>query len=74
MAVLEFFKDDDGALSCMRLLSFMVTGVVLTMWVWGNLKAGHYVPLGFAEAGAVSASVGSKAAQGYFEYGGTRYE
>ena len=74
MAILDFFKDDDGALSCMRLMAFMVTAVVLAMWVWGNLKAGHYVPMGFAEAGAVGAAHSGKAAQGYFEYGGTRYE
>ena len=70
MAILEFFKDDDGAFSCMRLLAFIVTMTVLVVWVWGNMRAGQYVPLGFAEAGAVSAAVGGKAAQGYFEYGG----
>lgn len=70
MAILEFFKDDGGALSCMRLLVFAVTLIVLAVWIWGNLRAGQYVPLGASEAGIIGAAVGGKAAQSYFEYGG----
>lgn len=66
----EFFKDDEGEFSCMRLMTFLVDVIVLSLWVWANLKAGHYVPLGYAEAGLISVNHGSKALQGGFEYGG----
>ncbi len=65
-----FFKDDSGEYSCMRLLSFIVVVFVLGLWAWGNVAAGQYVPLGLGESGIITAAVGSKAAQGYFEYGG----
>ena len=68
----QFFKDDAGEFSCMRLMAFVVVLVVLIVWIWGNLKAGQYVPLGNAEAGLIGSAVLGKAAQGYFEYGGTR--
>lgn len=72
MGMSEFFRDDAGELSCMRLMVFFVDAVVLGIWIWANIKAGHYVPLGYAEAGIICANHGGKAAQGYFEYGGGR--
>lgn len=72
MGIAEFFKDDAGEFSCMRLLAFVVVLAVLAMWVWGNITAGQYVPLGYGEAGIIGAAVSGKAAQGYFEYGGSR--
>ena len=54
----------------MRLLALLVTCSVLGVWIWANITAGHYVPLGGAEAGLISAVAGGKAVQGYFEYGG----
>lgn len=65
----QFFHDDAGALSCMRLLCFAVTVAVLAVWIWGNWRAGLYVPLGYAEAGLLGAAHGCKALQGRFEYG-----
>lgn len=65
----QFFVDDTGAFSCMRLMCFLVAVAVLGTWVWGNIQAGHYVPLGYAEAGLLGAAHGCKAAQGRFEYG-----
>lgn len=67
---MDFFKDDVGELSCMRLMCLVVTLAVLVVWIWGNWRAGGYVPLGYAEAGLLSAAHGCKAAQGRFEYGG----
>lgn len=68
----QFFVDDVGAFSCMRLLTFAVTVAVLAVWVYGNLRAGAYVPLGPSEAGVIAAAVGGKAVQARFEYGGPR--
>ena len=66
----QFFVDDAGQLSCMRLMCFIVTVTVLGMWVWGCFKAGQYLPLGYADAGLLSAVHGGKALQGRYEYGG----
>ena len=60
----EFFTDDAGELSCMRLMSCMVVMAVLGVWVWCNISTGAYVPLGYGEAGIISAAVGSKAQNG----------
>ena len=68
----EFFKDDGGALSCTRLLVFTVVVTVLGVWVWGNICAGHYVPMSLSEAGLISAAVGGKVAHSHFEYEGPK--
>lgn len=69
----QFFQDDVGAFSLMRLMTFLAFAVVLGVWVWGNLSAGHYVPLGYSEAGIITAAIAGKAAQARFEYGGPYY-
>ncbi|MDR2745682.1 MAG: hypothetical protein LBB66_10905 [Desulfovibrio sp.] len=66
----QFLVDDEGELSCMRLMCLLVDVSVLGVWIWGNIKAGQYVPLGYAEAGLLGAAHGGKALQGRFEYGG----
>lgn len=66
----EFFRDDYGEYSCMRLMCMLVDVVVLGLWIWGNVRAGQYVPLGPYEAGLLGAAHGCKAVQGKFEYGG----
>ncbi len=53
----------------MRLVTAVITLAVLGMWIWGCLHAGHYIPLGYAEAGIIGAAQGAKAAQARFEYG-----
>lgn len=68
--ITEFFKDDVGAFSCMRLMACIVILAALVPWIVCVIKTGQYVPLGYAEAGLVAAALGGKAAQGYFEYGG----
>lgn len=67
--MMEFFKDDVGALSCTRLLVFLVIVTVLAVWVWGNIQAGRFVPLPLTEAGVITACVFGKNAHGYYEYG-----
>jgi hypothetical protein len=54
----------------MRLMCLCVTVSVLAVWIWGNVRAGQYVPLGYAEAGLLGAAHGGKALQSRFEYGG----
>lgn len=66
----QFFVDDAGECSCMRLIAFLVLVVVLGLWVWGCITAGTYVPLGYAEAGLLGSAIGGKAVQARFEYGG----
>lgn len=66
----QFFVDDAGECSCMRLIAFLVLVVVLGLWVWGCITAGTYVPLGYAEAGLLSSVFAGKAVQARFEYGG----
>ena len=68
----DFFLDDEGRCSLMRLMCFLVTLSVLALWLWGNLRAGQYLPLGYAESGLLASLGGGKALQGYFEYGGGR--
>lgn len=68
----DFFLDDERRCSCMRLMCFIASAAVLCMWLWGNIRAGQYVPLGYAEAGVLVAACGGKAVHGYFEYGGGR--
>ena len=63
------FLDDEGCPSCMRLLAFVVVVVVLGVWGFSILRAGAYVPMGYAEAGLVGAAIGGKAWQAVSEYG-----
>ena len=66
----QFFLDDAGEYSCMRLMVFIVLVIVFGLWIWGCLKAGQYIPLGYSEAGIISSALFGKAAQARFEYGG----
>ena len=68
----DFFLDDAGRSSLMRLMCFLVTFAVIGLWLWGNVRVGHYLPLGYAESGLLASLCGGKALQGYFEYGGDR--
>jgi len=58
----------------MRLMAFVVVLLVLIVWIWGNLQAGQYVPLGYSEAGIITAAVGGKAIQSRFEGMAGRYD
>ena len=69
-ALAQFFQDDVGAYSCTRLLSFIVVAVELSVWIWGNIQAGQYVPMGTANAGIISAAILGKVANSQIEYGG----
>ena len=66
----QFFVDDAGECSCMRLLVFVILLFVLALWAWGCFMAGAYIPLGYAEAGIISSAIAGKAVQARFEYGG----
>ena len=70
--VKDFFLDDEGRSSSMRLMCFLVTVLILAVWLWGNISSGQYIPLGYAESGLLGTLCGGKALQGYFEYGGSR--
>lgn len=72
MGLKQFFVDDAGQFSCMRLMCFCTTITVLSVWLWANFRAGTYVPLGYAEAGLVGAAHGGKMFQGRAEYGDWR--
>lgn len=65
----QFFVDDAGECSCMRLMTFLVLLFVLALWAWGCFMAGTYIPLGYAEAGIISSAIAGKAVQARFEYG-----
>ena len=65
----QFFVDDAGELSCMRLMCFLAFSVILGMWVWGCFMAGTFIPIGYGEAGILSSSMLGKAAQSRFENG-----
>lgn len=66
----EFFKDDAGALSSMRLMTIGTLVAVLAPWIWTWLSTGQYTPLSAADAAVVAAALAGKAAQGWAEYGG----
>ena len=71
----QFFVDDTGELSCMRLCCFVVNLTVLGNWTWGCYMAGAYVPLGMDAAGLLGAVNGAKAAQTWNEFGpGARFQ
>lgn len=65
----DAFCDHEGGTSAMRIMAFLVCVVVLGAWLWGMAEAGHYIPLGWAEAGLVGGACGAKAAQSRFELG-----
>lgn len=67
--LLQIFEDDVGAISFMRVFGAMTLLIVLGVWVWGNARAGAYVPLGGYEAGIITAVIAGKAVQARFEYG-----
>lgn len=70
----QFFQDDQGQFSSMRIMAFVVVTLVLAVWVWGNIQAGQYVSLGYSEAGIITAAVGGKAIQSRFEGMPGRYD
>ena len=65
----QFFTDDAGQFSCMRLMTFCVLAMVLGVWGYCNVCSGMYVPMGYDEAGVISTAIIGKAAQARFEYG-----
>lgn len=66
----QFLVDDEGCLSCMRLMCLLVDVIVLGIWAWANIKSGQYVSMGYAEAGLIGVAHGCKHLQGKSEYGG----
>lgn len=69
--MLSLFKGPDGKISMMRTLSFIVCGVILSVFVGHNvvsmIKGGGFVSLGFEEASIISLTLGAKAAQAFAE-------
>ena len=65
----QFFVDDTGELSCMRLMCFLAFSAILGMWMWGCFMAGGYIPMGYGEVGVLTSAMLGKAAQSRFEYG-----
>lgn len=61
--------DHSGGVSCQRIVTFAVCGVVLGMWVWGCLSSGQLIPLGWPEVTLIGAAQGAKAVQSRFELG-----
>lgn len=50
---MEFLVDDEGFLSCQRLMCLLVDVSVLGVWIYQNIKSPVPVPLGLYEAGLV---------------------
>lgn len=69
MGMKQFFVDDEGQLSCMRLMAFLVVLAVIIVWIIGNIRAGQYIPLGVTDAGIIAGAITGKAVQGWIEYG-----
>lgn len=65
----DAFCDHTGGVSSMRIMSVLVCVIVLGAWIMGMVAAGHYIPLGVAEAGLIGMACGAKAAQSRFELG-----
>lgn len=65
----DAFCDHTGGTSAMRIMAVLVCLVVLGAWITGMVVAGHYIPLGWAEAGLIGGACGAKAAQSRFELG-----
>jgi hypothetical protein len=68
----QFFVDDVGALSCMRLLCVFVDVMVLGVWAWANIWSGQYIPLGADAVCLIAACHGGKALQSRFEIEGEK--
>lgn len=65
----DAFLDHQGGVSVMRILSFLVSFVVLGVWIAFMFVEGGYIPLGWAEAGLIGLVSSAKAAQSRFELG-----
>lgn len=67
--IADSIHDYQGSVSCQRIVTFVVSFVILGMWIWGCFSAGHLLPLGWPEAGLIGAAQGAKALQSRFELG-----
>lgn len=65
----DAFCDHSGGVSAMRIMAVLVCVIVLGAWITGMIVAGHYIPMGWAEAGLIGGACGAKAAQSRFELG-----
>ena len=65
----QFFLDDEGACSCMRLTTFLVVGSVLLPWAFCVMRSGTYVDLGTNATLVALACIFGKVTQSGFEYG-----
>lgn len=59
----KVFKDDSGNTSYMRIVSFLVVGVVLFNWTYFNIENGEFVSLNWQDVGMILGSMGAKAYQ-----------
>lgn len=73
MNLKQFFVDDAGELSCMRLLCMLTAVTILGLWVTANIvslvQTGQNVALGAEEAKLLMAAIGGKVLQSRFENG-----
>ena len=58
--LIDFFQDNDGNNSSMRLFVFMVVAVILFNWTWINIKTGTLTPLSLGEWGTIVGSLIAK--------------
>lgn len=66
-ALAQFFKDDVGEFSSLRLLIFIITAVTLFNWTYGCIAEGRYVAPGMDLVGLIASLLGAKAAQSHVE-------
>ena len=71
----QFFQNDAGEWSGMRLMGILLVITVCGVWTWANLCSDTYIPLGSSEAALLGTAIGGKALQSRFEIGsGSKYD
>ena len=69
VGILDSLRCLDGGWSCQRIVTMCVCVVVLSMWVWGCFKEGHFIHLDWQDVTLLVGSQTAKAGQRYFERG-----
>lgn len=64
----QFFMDDYGKSSAMRLTTFAAVALILGVWGYCCLINKTYIEIGAGEASIVIAAIGGKAVESAFEY------
>jgi len=64
---MEFLKDNNGQMSSMRVMSFMIVSLVMIAWCAVCWKQGELIPMPSDQLMLIGLALGGKTAQKYIE-------